>query len=330
MEKKVVLPFEDSPYALMYHYIAFPMGIIQGNAKDDITPWLCGRHINCWFDKEWINQFCVCVSDNYGVSDHIITNETVSVFSESFEDLLGDPLQLFRRMIDIGTYPNGSYNEEFIPGKYYYQKEYYSHDFLLIGYDDIEQQFISVGYLADQQFHRFVIPYANMEQALKTLQSSKMSYTFWMYNPNARFELNLNRIINDLSDYLRSTTSLKIYSKHRTWGMGAIEELANMFSKAEKIDPRYTRGLMEHKFFMQMRMNYLFEHGYLNKKSYCSSSAQIYKMAESVRMLSLKYSFTKNRSIVDKICEIIREMQRLEAEYLPDVLNDLCQYKKGK
>ena len=38
MKKKVILPFEDHPYSLTYHYIAFPMGIIQGNAKKDITP----------------------------------------------------------------------------------------------------------------------------------------------------------------------------------------------------------------------------------------------------------------------------------------------------
>ena len=330
MKMQVILPFEDNPYTLMYHYTAFPMGIIQGNAKEDITPWLCGRHINCWFDKTWINQFCICVSDNYGVSDGIITSENISVFPALLEELFENPLQLFRTMIDQGTYPNGSYNEEFIPGKYSYQKEYYSHDFLLIGYDDVEQSFISAGYLADRQFHRFSIPYESMAQAIKTMRASKCSYTFWRFQPNAVFRLNLSRIVSDLCDYLQSKTSLKIYSKKRIWGMEAVEQLIVFFAESECIDSRYTRGIMEHKFFMQMRMSYLFEKGYLKKESYCNLSTQIYKMSESVRMLSLKYNLTGNQSLIPKICETMREMQRLEREYLPAVLNDLLGFLEEK
>ena len=47
MDKKIILPFEDNPYTTVYQTGAFPMGIIQANAKDkDIIPWLCGKFIN--------------------------------------------------------------------------------------------------------------------------------------------------------------------------------------------------------------------------------------------------------------------------------------------
>lgn len=47
--KKITLPFDDHPIPSMYHNLAFPMGIIQGNAKEDIAAWLCGKFFNCFF-----------------------------------------------------------------------------------------------------------------------------------------------------------------------------------------------------------------------------------------------------------------------------------------
>ena len=162
------------------------------------------------------------------------------------------------------------------------------------------------------------------------MQASKRAYTFWKFRSDAKFQLNLPRIVSDLGDYLQSKTSLKIYSKKRIWGMEAVEQLIDLFAESESIDSRYTRGIMEHKFFMQMRMKHLFERGYLKKESYCDLSAQIYKMAESARMLSLKYNLTGNQSLVPKICGTMHEMQRLEGEYLPAVLNDLLCFVEGK
>ena len=56
MKKKVLLPFEDKPYSQMYHGCAFSMGIIQGNAQKDLTPWLSSKYINCWY-YELVNTF---------------------------------------------------------------------------------------------------------------------------------------------------------------------------------------------------------------------------------------------------------------------------------
>ena len=57
MKRKIILPFDDYPIPSMYHNVAFPMGIIQGNAKGDITPWLCGKFLNCYFNANTENQF---------------------------------------------------------------------------------------------------------------------------------------------------------------------------------------------------------------------------------------------------------------------------------
>lgn len=42
-----------------------------------------------------------------------------------------------RNMIAMECYLNGMYNEEYIPGELAYQTQYYPHDFILIGFNDI-------------------------------------------------------------------------------------------------------------------------------------------------------------------------------------------------
>ena len=44
MKKKITLPFEEQPVMHRYHSMAIPTGIIQGDAKEEITPWPLGIH----------------------------------------------------------------------------------------------------------------------------------------------------------------------------------------------------------------------------------------------------------------------------------------------
>ena len=333
MKKKLILPFEDHPYSLMYHHCAFPMGVIQGNAKEDITPWLCGKYINCWFGKHrnFINRFTLYYWDNWAVNDRVIFKQEIALYPDLYHSLYDDEVMLLRKMLNLGYYPQGNYNEEHIPGKWAYQKEYFSHNYIIIGYDDIAKEFLSAGYLMDRKFQIFSIPYENMRQAMKTLQTPKIEIHFWKYNSQIKFDLNLNRIVSELSDYLNSTTSLKMFSDNKFWGMEAMQQLLQFYidlgEEEAAIDMRYTRGVMEHKFYMHMRMEYLLTHDFLKDTSYLDKAQQVYQMAEMVHMLGLKYNLTGNKTIVSKIKKIMNDMLFLEKEYLPSVLSELQNYK---
>ena len=329
MKKKLILPFEDHPYSLMYHFHAFPMGIIQGTAQEDITPWLCCKYINCTFDKDLktVNRFTIGTSDIWAVNDKILLKQRVDIKSTLYYDLYDDVVIMMRKMIAMGCYPHGMYNEEYIPGKWAYQTEYFLHDFILIGYNDISQEFTSTGYLRNRKFQRYTIPYKNMEQAIKTVISTKIGLNFWRYNPEAKFELNLDRLISELSDYLQSTTSMKIFSDNKHWGMEAIQQLSNLFKQCGEevisVDNRYTRGLMEHKFYMQMRIEYLLKKRFLADASYFDKASEVYKLAERVHLLCLKYNMTRNFKIISHVCELMNDMLLIEKSYLPDVLTEL-------
>lgn len=333
VKKKTVLPFENNPYSIMYHEMAFPMGIIQGNATSDITPWLCGKYINCSFEKDkWKNnKFTISSYDKWAIEDDILTYQHILLYPQLYYGLFEPLITLLRRMIDMGYYIGGSYNEEYIPGKRFYQKKYHPHDFLLIGYNDISKYFVSASFLQDWKFQRHLIPYENMENALKTRMTDKIELFFWKYNKEKTFVLNLDRIISELSDYLASTSSDPICIFDKYWGIEAIQQLTQLYSNCIQdkslIDIRYTRGIIEHKFYMFMRMDYLYEHCCLKKTSYIYKAQQTYDLAKRVHLLGIKYNFKPNAALISKIENTMNEMLSIEKEYLPDVLFELQNYK---
>ena len=81
----MILPFEIRSLARMYHQNAFPMGIIQSNSKTDITPWLCNKYINCFFDQSAYNQFKNCIDDYWFVKDGILKNQSISLRPNSYK-----------------------------------------------------------------------------------------------------------------------------------------------------------------------------------------------------------------------------------------------------
>ena len=149
----------------------------------------------------------------------------------------------------------------------------------------------------------------------------------WKYNPDAKFELNLERVVSELSNYLHPTVLAPNGVTDKCRGMNAMRCLAQLYAEtaesASQIDIRYTRGVMEHKFFMQMRMDYLCKNKLLNNASYAEAANRVYQMAERVHMLALKFNFTKKKSLVDTIQNLMCEMLSVEAEYLSQVLSDL-------
>lgn len=323
MKKDVILPFEEKPYTLAYQNSAFPMGIIQTNARENIDPWLASKYINCRYHPG--NIFDICIADKWFCVDGKLLYQRVNLEKNLYADLSVDYIQLLREMINLGFYPYGIYNEEFIPGKNNFQNSYFAHDYLLIGYNDDKQIFYSVGYLANRKFQKFSIPYDAIKQALGTLREPCIPFCFFKYNDKSKYTFDTDAFLQDLFDYINSKTSVKSFRTDTYFGMQAIREMAkDLLLKAKQehqIDNRYTRALMEHKFLMEKRIDYINTNFNLNISVLQENAAKVHRMAETIHLLGLKYLIIRDFSIAERILELINKMLALESEYLP-VLHD--------
>lgn len=141
-----------------------------------------------------------------------------------------------------------------------------------------------------------------MVKAIETLRTPKNELRFWKYNSTAEFSFNFKRIISDLSDYINSENSLPHPQyNNRSFGLSAIinlcEYLLKTTSECGYIDLRYTRGLMEHKYIMNLRIKTLHEHNLFNDRKWLEKSKTVYDIAKKIHLLSLKFIMTNQKSI---------------------------------
>ncbi len=330
MKQKVLLPFCDTPLTTMYSGSAFSMGIIQANAKNDITPWLCGKYLNCRFTPgklgSGVNNFHVFWEDYWAIYDRIIEDQRLYLHTELFEQLQSDWLMIFRKMLSAGYYVYGGYNEEFIPGKGKLGRPF-AHDFLLIGYDNQAKVFHSVGHLKNGAFQRFDIDYEALKKAIRTIPQEKNEFCFRSFRSDASFPLVLQRITRGLSDYLSSRCSTEAAEDGQTYGLFAVEDLANLYAERAqesfRFDHRYSRGLMEHKNLMKLRIEYLYNNGYLSNPDYIARATAVLQLAASAHLSGVKYSLKPNSKSIQSVYHQIKETVSLEKEYLPLVLKEL-------
>ena len=331
-EPKFMLPFAESPYATMYNYLAFPLGIIQANGKDKIIPWLCGKYINCSYNSKIFSKFTICTSDLWALEDEILSFQMIRLYEKTWNDLGWDPLEFVKDMIINGNYPCGEYNEEFIPSSSFFQKNRRIHDYLIIGFDDAEQAFYCVGYTKTGHFEQFFVPYDCMRKAFETTHHPKICFGFVNYNNNADFAINFSRIIDELKNYVDSRPTIVDTNtdNNLVFGIAAIEALIESARESEYIDSRYTRGFMEHKYFMNLRMEYLNKGLGILSDKYSIVSSNVYKLAEKVHLLNLKYILTHKVSMLERIIGIMEEVLLIERDYLPQVIDLLDEYENRK
>lgn len=317
MKNTHVLPFETEPLVRSYHSLAFPMGIIQANAQKDLTEWYCGKYINCHFMLEYPqNRFNTCTYDEWGAQEGILLYQHFYMQSDLYKQLVSNIVDIVKRFLLCDCYVSGMYNERYIPGKSAYGKYDYLHDYIIYGYDDDTQSFLSAGYLLDGKYQSFSITYENFENSINNLNAQDIMMETWKYNDRASFALNLPRIREDLADYLASRNSKHVYTDDKAYGRDGILRLKEYFETTFEagIDLRYTRALMEHRHFMLLRFQYFANQGVVPKED-AERMKETYDKAEKIHLLGIKYNMTHKNSYIGSISKLIDEI--LEFEWMP-------------
>lgn len=331
MNKKIVLPFDINPLSVMYHNLAFPLGVIQGNAKCDITPCLCHKFINCLFNPPAMNKFSISLFDNWGIGDKMTFHQQIQLFYDAYDIIGVDIIQVLINMLANGYYVGGNYNEEYIPGKQAYGVKYFPHDYLLIGFDNEKEVFYSVGYLT-KQFVNYEISYANMRMALTSLANRKPVFNFYQYNTEVEMTVNVEKILSALQDYLSSSNSLQQYTKGLFYGLDAIDELGEYYvshGNQNNFDHRYTKGLMEHKNIILRTIKYLCSHQYITDNEYISRSESVFEYSSIIHNLGIRFKLLGDYNTLQEIRSIIKIMRELEQSYLVSVKKDLEAYNEA-
>lgn len=333
MDKKTILPFETHPFCLCYHNLAFPFSVIQGNGNIcnvDVVSWMLRKFTNCVFDDNMkSNRYEICLCDAWGVIDCLTKHQNINFSKSTYELLEIDILSFVKKLIDATYYITGMYNEKYIKGKRAYKEYDYWHDYIIFGYDDEKSCVYSAGFLEKGQFEVFEISYEAFLTSISCDEGRNIQFNLYWFNKNAPVKFNVIRITNLLKDYINSTTQ----EGQRLKGFYGIEaniKLKEFFKKSfdddneSEINSRYSRAFMEHKFFIKLAINSLCERSYLNlSKSQKESIDLIYRKANIIHLLGLKIGVSKKNSLINKIVMHFEDIERIEKELLPTIVNML-------
>ncbi len=319
-----LLPFDLEPECRAYHNKAFELGIIKANLKE-YDKWLSQKLINCVGIDDGENQyFEIMEEDIWELHQGLAERQTIYVDPDAFKKGFIDLIGLIQYMLQTRHYVIGFYNEYYIPGKEAYKKCDFWHDYVLFGYDDTTKIFNSAGYLKSHKYESFEIKYSDFLKSVYHIGADNVDLWFYKIKEDYEVEFNIERIVQNMSNYLCSVLKPNESTNKNCYGIAAWDMYAKYVLENQNgfLDLRFNRGFMEHKNIMLNRLKVLEEEGYIQHQELVSNyQREIVIPSNLVHNLCLKYNMTHDPALKIRIYDLVHDINRKEENVLNGVMS---------
>lgn len=339
----IILPLEISPAIKSYVGHAYPFGIIEANFGEQILlQLLCDKYINCIYSQNDRNQFYICETDSWFEHSGAITRRNIVRKEKditSVREVIGEA----RRRLIKGEYIYSSPNEGKISAISQGVKYDFDHECLIYGFNDEEKFYQSIGYVRSSGYFKHYTPYKitydEYADALLNVQKDEIELLFYKVNKDFILpDFDLNNILTLLGQYIdsdmpeistRSDLREIISVGELKFGISAWKQLSEYIDNiipGEEIDMRYVRSYMEHKCLMEKRIIYILKYLAVSNTLMAEEASGVYKEAQKIMSLSLKYNLTGNKILLKHISDKIKFNNLNEIEYLSKAVDYLSNF----
>lgn len=247
--------------------------------------------------------------------------------------------------IDDGKYVYTSVDEYYIPGRPSYQIEKNDHDMFIFGYDSEQGLFHIMGYMGDgEAYTRSSVTYENFLKGYFATDDfygqDDNPYYSSMYTLQTNYgkegSLNIELIKTTLEQYLNAVdTSQNVnmynYSNNeptpQLFGLNiyrsVIYYIKIMMENLIEFDIRPIHLLWEHKKVMELRLEYLKEHGWLISEDTIRQCKTLKEEFLVLRNKMLKFRFTSDSHIMEQIIVRLHSIKREDADLIDSIIMDL-------
>jgi hypothetical protein len=341
------LPIKE-PIVKGYKHHALPLSILQ--AKDEsifqsLLPYYLQLYTtsdvldnpNC--DVHWLD-FCIYEYLTEMRPNAYFDAELVDRKSVGSSDKMK---ALIINCVTSNQYIYTNYDGFYLPNNLSFKREYFINNLLIHGYDSDKNEC----YVYDYDYvssNRLIVLAVDIDVLCAAITSIPDDAPDWtnrmmLLRPvsAARISLHRDRIVRSLHDYLHAAPSFDRFAELRAQGHSVmslqrnpvygIDTLQVLLQYTETIFPEMIYPnqlpyciLMEHKKVMEMSLECL---GINREDPLYREAAELSNLSNIILNYAIKYLLNRNRNIIKRIADGIRELEVKERDFLHKLLSHL-------
>ncbi|PEL51555.1 hypothetical protein [Bacillus wiedmannii] len=319
------------PAIISYQFLAFPLAILA-NYKNLTEPWVQSNFsqicVNTDFDHPV--PFCFYMFD-YTINPWLLVEK---IERETIKTNDIDILEFIKNSIRQEKYVYLCLNEFYVPDRAPYQTYDLDHDVLITGFDNKKNTLNILGFDKQMLFKETTISFNQFLDAYKMFKSEDNSYlnkiVLYKFNKNGEYSFNKSLVIESLSEYLYSKNTSERFNMltepwDRVYGLECYKLIRLYIDKVIQneinLNIRDMHVLYEHKLSMYNKIKYMEDNGVL-KEEFGMSEAykKVKSLSESIRNTMLKYSINQKTNLLQRVKELLIEIEEKESYILHELL----------
>ncbi|MCL6591745.1 MAG: hypothetical protein K6U80_17565 [Firmicutes bacterium] len=338
---EVLLPIVPAPMTSFQH-IAFSLAVLLNHPE--CLPWFYSNFIQLEY---FTDQRGGALSFVGGWITDIPWIEYQYMKKEDFIRQTSDLQRSLREFLSDGWYFYSLVDEFYVPKRVKYNKVHSSQDFLLFGFNDQAKEYSILGYSDRGIFEATRIGYDDFQKAFESTRElihyHQPCVILYKKRADLEIDFNLKYIYDMFFDYVncRNTSARlgitqRATLENRIFGVNCYDHFINYLQMMYDRQVNHYKGLYrsarslhvlwEHKKCMLLRLEYLYQQGWLENYDYFYNFFQ--KLENEFLMLrntQVKYSLNEDRELLAEIMNALRESKKLEAQILQEMLEIFSQ-----
>lgn len=329
MANVIQLPVYD-PFikGYVHHACCFSAVNIEDRYEDQL--WFANNFIQVFCNKDVVENresgLDFCHESFFSAYEDIFTIQ--KLHKNIMKNYSGGVIRFLTDRIDEQTYIELMVNEYFLPKTSSYQKNHFSHNIFIYGYNEREELFYA-RYMINGHFSDSTIPYPILEQAFTNTNETENWATYSKLYRKETYDLKFDgrRLAGFLSDYLYSRNHYRDSNNMKNaYGLETYEYIMEYIRHLESglisNDIRLLHLLWEHKKSMAFKIHFFAKHKLLEvDNSLLEQVDLIEKQSLIIRNMQLKNQLKNDKSLFKRINEIIFEIKERELDIYSKLLD---------
>lgn len=225
-----------------------------------------------------------------------------------------------KRMINNKEYCFALWNETIITNYLFGEKndEVYEHGCFIYGYDDENRVFYSQGYIRNELWEHFTIPYSVFYKAVSYCKEKReCAFIGYKLVESYNWECNVDKMKFELSKY--KDNFIKERGKNH-YDANALLGFFHSLKEGEMIHYPSLYCLYEHKQIFARRLNYMYKRQLLKDMAAVEKGNNLVKLYRKLMLLGIKYNASMDSKLFQIICSVMKNAIEKEIDIIDYLL----------